>query len=546
MPVGMTILMSVTRPEERGRMMAVMGIPMLFGPVLGPTLGGLLVQDVSWRFIFFINLPIGLVGAFLSLTQLREPPHRVPKKEPLDLIGLLLVTPAVVGLVYGLSQPGSYGWGSAQTILPLVGGVLLLVAFCLYELRTRYPLIDIRVFHDGAFSASMMLNFLIALGLFGAIFLFPLFLQQIQGYSALNAGLLLGFQGLGAAVAMPISGILTDKIGARRVVPFGLAVLTGATIWMASVSPETAAPTIATMLALRGFGMGFSMMPSMSTAFITLAPDRIARATSISNIVQRVASGLGIAIMATVLTNRISANLPRLPQGSASTGGDLAAAHLPPAIKTIVLDQAAKGFNDTFWVSVGFVVIAFPMTLLLRRALSPGAVRSYAVRQASEGIVLGMAALRMRDGGLDGSAAGKLDAGQAFRVFAEAAATRLQRAVTLLKAGTYASGLVPQPGLSLPRRVAFAVVLVAALVASAASIVHGYRPPSVPSLPPAQVHAQAPGSSGEQAARVASVPAAPVPAASPATPVQSPPPAPATQAQQAGVPVLGPSPAARR
>jgi EmrB/QacA subfamily drug resistance transporter len=137
MPVGMTILMSITRPDERGRMMAVMGVPMLFGPVLGPTLGGWLVQDVSWRFIFFINLPIGLVGAFLSLTQLREPPHRVAKKEPLDVIGLFLVTPAVVGLVYGFSQPGNYGWASVQTILPLVAGVLLLVAFCVFELRTR-------------------------------------------------------------------------------------------------------------------------------------------------------------------------------------------------------------------------------------------------------------------------------------------------------------------------------------------------------------------------------------------------------------------------
>jgi EmrB/QacA subfamily drug resistance transporter len=483
MPVGMTILMSITRPDERGRMMAVMGVPMLFGPVLGPTLGGWLVQDVSWRFIFFINLPIGLVGAFLSLTQLREPLHRVAKKEPLDVIGLLLVTPAVIGLVYGLSQPGTYGWGSVQTILPVVAGVVLLVAFCLFELRTRYPLIDIRVFRDGAFSASMMLNFLIALGLFGAIFLFPLFLQQIQGYSALNAGLLLGFQGLGAAVAMPISGILTDKIGARRVVPFGLAVLAGATVWMASVSSDTAAPTIATMLVLRGFGMGFSMMPSMSTAFITLAPDRIARATSISNVVQRVASGLGIAIMATVLTNRISANLPRLPPGSASTGGDLAAAHLPAAIKTIVLNQAAKGFDDTFWVSAGFVVIAFPMTLLLRRALTPQAVRSYAVRQASEGIVLGLAALRLRDGRLNGSTPPKMDSGQAFKVFAEAAVARLQKSLTLFKAGTNASGLVPQPRISVPRRVAFVIILLAALGAAVVSIVHGYQPPTVPSIP---------------------------------------------------------------
>ena len=494
MPVGMTILMSVTRPEERGRMMAVMGIPMLFGPVLGPTLGGLLVQDVSWRFIFFINLPIGLIGAFLSLTQLRESANRVPKKEPLDIIGLVLITPAVLGLVYGLSQPSNYGWWSLETVLPLLTGIVLLVAFCLFELRTRYPLIDIRVFRDGAFAASMSLNFLIGLGLFGAIFLLPLFLQQVQGYGAFDAGLLLAFQGLGAAAGMPIAGILTDKVGARRVVPFGLAVVTAATIWMTTLTPTTSGALIGAMLALRGFGMGFSMMPSMSAAFITLAPDKIARATSVSNVVQRVASGLGIAIMATVLTNRISANLPRLPQGSGVPGsGDFASAHLPPAVKTVLLEQATKGFNETFWVGAGLVLIAFPMTLLLRRALTPEAVRSYAVRQASEGIVLGMAALKLRDGHFNGSFLGTADRPAAFKVFAGAAMTRLQKAMTLLKAGTNASGLVPQPGLSLGRRVAFVVVLLAALTASVLAIVHGYQVAQVPSLATPPARAQLPG-----------------------------------------------------
>jgi EmrB/QacA subfamily drug resistance transporter len=503
MPVGMTILMSVTRPEERGRMMAVMGIPMLFGPVLGPTLGGLLVQDVSWRFIFFINLPIGLIGAFLSLTQLRESANRVPKKEPLDMIGLALITPAVLGLVYGLSQPSSYGWWSPETVLPLVAGIVLLVAFCLFELRTRYPLIDIRVFRDGAFAASMSLNFLIGLGLFGAIFLLPVFLQQIQGYGAFDAGLLLAFQGLGAAAGMPIAGILTDKIGARRVVPFGLTIITIATIWMTTLTPTTSGAAIAAMLALRGFGMGFSFMPSMSAAFVTLAPDRIARATSISNVVQRVASGLGIAIMATVLTNRISANLPRLPQGAGvPSSGDLASANLPPAVKTILLEQATKGFNETFWVGAGLVVIAFPMTLLLRRALTPEAVRSYAIRQASEGIVLGMAALKLRDGRSNGSFLAGVDRPAVFKVFAGAAMARLQKAMTLLKAGTNASGLVPQPGLSLGRRVAFVVVLVAAVTASLLAIVHGYQVAQVPSLasPPARAQLPGPASAGAPAA----------------------------------------------
>jgi EmrB/QacA subfamily drug resistance transporter len=483
MPVGMTILMSITRPEERGRMGAVMGVPMLFGPVLGPTLGGWLVQDASWRYIFFINLPIGLIGAFLSMTQLKEPAGRVVRKERLDFVGLLLVTPGVLGLVYGLSQPSNYGWWSFETIGPAAGGLVLLVAFVWFELRKSNPLIDIRVFRDGAFSAAMSMNFLIAMGLFGTIFLFPLFLQQIQGYSPFNAGLVLGFQGLGSAAAMPIAGILTDRLGARRVVPVGLTLLTGATVWMTMLTPTTPAWLIALMLAARGFGMGFSFMPSMSAAFVTLAPARIARATSISNVVQRVASGLGIAIMATVLSSRISANLPALPAGaSVSTGANLAAANLPPAIKTVLLDQAAKGFDQTFWIGAGLVVMAFPMTLLLRRALAPAVVRSYGIRQASEGIVLGVAALRLRDGRLNGAAA-RIDRTEAFRMLAAGATSRLQRGLTVLKMGTNAAGLVPQPGISRGRRATFATLLVVALAACIAAVAHGYQSQQVPSLP---------------------------------------------------------------
>lgn len=483
MPVGMTILMSITRPEERGRMGAVMGVPMLFGPVLGPTLGGWLVQDASWRYIFFINLPIGLLGALLSSTQLREAAGRIARRERLDLVGLLLVTPAVLGVVYGLSQPGSYGWWSLETVGPLAGGLVLLVAFVVFELRKENPLIDIRVFTDSAFSASMSMNFLIAMGLFGTVFLFPLFLQQIQGYSPFNAGLLLGFQGLGSAVAMPVAGILTDRLGARRVVPVGLTLVTAATVWMTTLTPTTPAWTIALMLIIRGCGMGFSFMPSMSAAYVTLAPARIARATSIANVVQRVASGLGIAIMATILTNRITANLPPLPRGAASAaGGDLAGANLPAAIKSVLLAQAAKGFDDAFWVGAALIVLAFPMTLLLRRALAPAVVRSYGIRQASEGIVLGLAALHLRDGRLNGAAAG-LDPTQAFRILAAGAMTRLQRGLTLLKMGTNAAGLVPQPGVSRARRTSFGVLMVVAVALGAAAIVRGYQSPQVPQLP---------------------------------------------------------------
>ena len=482
MPVGMATMMSVTRPEERGRIMSVLGVPMLLAPVLGPTLGGWLIQAVSWRLIFYINVPIGIAGVIAAALFLRDARSEQAKREPLDVGGLLLATGAVIGLVYGLSQPSTYGWDSWQTIVPLAAGAVLLTVFCLYELRQRHPLIDIRIFHDGAFSAAISLNFLVSLSLFGAILLFPLFLQQIQGYSALQSGLILGAQGIGAALMMPLSGTLTDRIGARWVVPVGLAILTVSTVWMTTLAADTSRGVIFAMLFVRGLGMGFAMMPSMSSAFVTLAPQRIARATSISNVVQRVASGLGIAIMATVLSARVAANLPRGASAAASAGGsDLAAAHLPPAIKNMLLEQATKGFTDTLWVSAGLIVLAFPLTILLRRALQPQEVRRYALRQLAEGFVLGAAARRLRRA--LPSPRQELEPERAVPVLSQAATVRLRTGQTLLRAGTAAAGLVPQRGPGLVARLSFAVVAVVAVGLMVMAVAHGYRTPDVPSLP---------------------------------------------------------------
>ena len=483
MPVGMTILMMVSRPEERGRMMSVMGLPMLVGPVLGPLLGGWLVQWVSWRLIFVINVPIGVVGALLSALYLRGPAGATLRQRP-DLGGLALGIPAVVAIVYGLSQPSSNGWDSANTLLPLIGGAALVVVFCLYELRQPAPLIEIRVFRDAAFSAAMTVNFLIALALFGTVLLVPLFLQQVQGYGALDAGVVLAAQGVAAAVAMPIGGLLTDRFGARQVVPFGLALLTVATIWMATLTPDTPRWVIALMLAARGAGMGLSMMQAMSSAYITLAPRLISRATSVSQVVNRVGSGLGVAIVATILSDRIVAHLPPLPRGaSASAGGGLAAVHLPPAVKSVLLAQVAKGFDDTFWMMAGLTLLCFPMALLLRRPLGPAAVRAFGLRQLSEGVILGAAARRV---GSTGSSAGsnglrpKVASQTAFEVLAALAGGRLQRGLAILRGGTSTAGLVPQPSLSLIVRIFFVLMLAAALVGMVLAVAHGYQTPVVP------------------------------------------------------------------
>src|SRR5258708_4352817 len=180
-----------------------------------------------------------------------------------------------------------------------------------------------------------------------------------------------------------------------------------------------------------------------------MAPAMIARATSVSNVVQRVAAGLGVAVLATILANRISANLPPLPGGvSAASGGGLAAAHLPPALKGYLLAQATKGFDDTFIASVGLAVLCFPMALLLRRALQPSEVRAYAMSQLTEGVVLGAAARRLRDRAVPGRV---LDRRAAFEVLADSASARLRRGPTPPPPRADAARKGPQRGAA-PRR----------------------------------------------------------------------------------------------
>jgi hypothetical protein len=270
--------------------------------------------------------------------------------------------------------------------------------------------------------------------------------------------------------------------------------LFGSTIWMTTLTADASKQLIVAMLFVRGLGMGFSMMPSLSAAYVTLAPQRIPRATSIANVVQRVASGLGIAIMATVLTARISANLPRLPGGAtAPNGSSLASAHLPAGIKSILLEQATKGFTDAFWVAAGLTALAFPLTILLRRALRPQEVRSYAMRQLGEGIILGAAARRLREREAEGAPTPRVPPATALPVLSAAALARLRLGQTLLRAGTAAGGLVPQPGASLAKRVSFAVAAVLAVSVMAAATAYAYRTPSVPSLPPVTAQMSAAG-----------------------------------------------------
>src|SRR4051812_21105392 len=221
MPAGMTILTRAAGPQRVGRVMAIIGVPMMLGPILGPILGGWLVDSASWRWIFFINVPIGAAALIMSLRVL---PRDVPEpSQRLDWVGFALLSPGLALLIYGLAKSTSTGgFGSTQVIVPAVVGLIALALFVVHALRTENALIDLRLFKNRTFAASEVTLILVIVAVFGGMLLLPLYLQVVRGESPLSTGLLLAPQGVGAMIAMPIAGRLTDRTGVGRIVPFGL------------------------------------------------------------------------------------------------------------------------------------------------------------------------------------------------------------------------------------------------------------------------------------------------------------------------------------
>ncbi|MBV8941370.1 MAG: DHA2 family efflux MFS transporter permease subunit, partial [Solirubrobacterales bacterium] len=311
MPAGMMILAQAAGPQRIGRVMSIVGAPMLLGPILGPVLGGLILQDLSWRWIFYVNVPIGAVALVMALKLL---PETTPQRgERLDLAGVALLSPGLAAIVFGLSEIATQGgighlgaWG------PILAGVGFVVGFVWHALHTtaRKPLLDLTLFRSPGFSASAVAVFLIGAALFGSLILLPLYLQVDRGESTLGTGLLLTPQGIGAALTMPISGRLTDRIGGGPIVLFGLIVMTAATIPLTALTGHTPYTAISAILFARGIGLGCSMMPAMASAYTTIARSAIPRATTALNVLQRVGGSIGTALLAVVLEQQIKAAIP--------------------------------------------------------------------------------------------------------------------------------------------------------------------------------------------------------------------------------------------
>jgi len=360
LPVGQTILAQAAGPERMGRVMSVIGVPMLLAPVFGPVLGGAIVDSVSWRWIFYLNVPVGAL-ALLAAQLLPEAKPQLGQR--LDLRGLVLLSPGIALFLYGVSEAGNAGGFDTTTTVATAAGVTLVGLFVWHALvRGKDALIDLSLFGRRGFAAAAATNFLLPVALFGALILLPLYYQVVRHQSPLDVGLLLIPQGLGAAVAMPIAGWLTDQVGARLVVSAGLIVAVLGTLAYTGVGADTSYAYLAAALFVLGLGIGSTIMPSMAAAFQTLAREETPRATSALNAVQRIAGAIGTALLAIVLQRAIADRVPDLH------GGIAGLARLSAQQREAVAPQLADAFATTFWVAVGLIAAAVLPSLLLPRA----------------------------------------------------------------------------------------------------------------------------------------------------------------------------------
>jgi EmrB/QacA subfamily drug resistance transporter len=361
LPVGQTILAQAAGPQRMGRVMSVIGVPMLLAPVFGPVIGGAIISAASWRWIFLINLPIGAAALLAAARLLPDARPRLGQR--LDLRGLALLSPGIAIFLYGMSEAGNHGnFGSPRTIIAALAG-LALIALYFWHATTRGKdaLIDVSLLRRRGFASAAALNLLLVIALFGSLILIPLYYQVVRHNGPLQIGLLLAPQGIGAALALPLAGSLTDKIGARSVTSAGLVIAMLGTLAYTQVGPHTADSYLAVALLVIGIGIGATITPSMAAAFQAVSRAETPRATSALNTIQRVGGAIGTALFAIILQHAITASLP------GSRSGTTAIAALSQHAPVHTAAALAAAFGTTFWVAVGLIATALVPALLLPR-----------------------------------------------------------------------------------------------------------------------------------------------------------------------------------
>lgn len=302
MPVSMAMVYQIVPVQKRGVALGVWGIAAMAGPAIGPTLSGWIIQNADWRWLFIINVPVGLLAFFVGLRLL--PYYKLTSPKKLDVVGLVAVVVSSVSYLLAFSEGNSWGWTSFQTVALLFLATVCIIFFIGWELTVSEPLLDLRVFKKFRFTISVIVGVLITVGLFSGTYLTPVYLQNIQGTSPIETGLVLLPAAIAMAIFMPISGRLFDKIGGRFLVPVGVAVLVFGTLHVAHLTPSTPHSYVTFWMCIRNIGIGIAMMPATTSGMNTIPVELSGRAASLNNWIRQVMASFSISLFTSMMTTR--------------------------------------------------------------------------------------------------------------------------------------------------------------------------------------------------------------------------------------------------
>lgn len=383
MPVTMSMVYQLVPRSRIGTAMGIFGVALILAPAIGPTLGGYLVQYVDWRFIFYINVPIGIFGFFGSLAYL--PSMRTRPAGRFDLAGFIASAVGLFALLLALSEGATWGWTSEGVILFFYTAFASLVLFVWIELTTKDPLLDLKVFRYTQFTLSLAVMAVVMVALYSGIFYVPLFLQEVVGLGAFQTGLILLPASLVTAVLMPVSGRLYDRIGPAPLSVVGLTVMAVTTYFFHQLSPMTPTGTVVLWMSLRAIGMAFAMMPVTTSGMTWIPTQDVARASAVNNIVQRLSASFGLAVLTSLVTGWESSRVAGYV--AAFNPGNALALHFYQSLVTLLRSTSqavtlvlglanrnafVSAIDDLFVVAAAIVVVGIVPSFFLRTNRAPG------------------------------------------------------------------------------------------------------------------------------------------------------------------------------
>jgi EmrB/QacA subfamily drug resistance transporter len=376
----LTILYSMVPREKLGAAMGLYGLGIVVAPGVGPTLGGYLVQYLNWRLIFYINVPIGIIGVLAAIAVLPNFPAR--KGRRFDLPGFACVAVGLFSLLLALSEGQTWGWTSYSTLILLAVGVDALALFVVVELAVREPLLNVRVFANWPFVNSLLLISVLSIGLFAVLFYVPLFLQEGQGVTPTHTGLTLLPQALVMAVMMPTAGRIYDRFGPRWPAIIGLTLAGGGTLLLTKINIDMTRPELIGWMCIRAAGLGMGMMPIMTAGISALPANLVNYGSAFNTLVQRVSSALGLAMLTAYETGQQAQFMADRSALLPAAGADVdprilymeqqAPSGLTGLFQQLRVQTEAQAYSNVFLVAGAVTLAGTLLALLLRSGKARG------------------------------------------------------------------------------------------------------------------------------------------------------------------------------